>query len=240
MPVQRHGCFQTKRITGAKPAADHALILSRLKQKLPQPLCLFCRKIKLKSILSRITCSGYNAFDPVYLTVKFAAVILFRNHFLRYKPPQNHLRLWALKSNLRCRRRNIRKCHIAECVILHPRKVLILICRINNNKIMILSDLINDQIIHYASMLITHRTIPRLSVIHGCIIICQQIVKIFHGIAAFTQDLSHVRYIKHTTCSSNCHMLRDHTGLILHRKQIPCKGYDFSFVLYMRFIQRCF
>ena len=121
----------------------------------------------------------------------------------------------------------------------HPRKILILICRVHHNKIMVIPDLINNQIIHHPAVFITHGTIPGLTVTHIRKIIRQQIIQVIQRPLPFTKYFPHMGYIKKPAVPSHRHMFLNHPiPLILHRQKIPRKRHHLPAILYMNVIQR--
>ena len=121
----------------------------------------------------------------------------------------------------------------------HPCKVFIFVGCIHYDKIMLIPDLINDQIVHTVSIFIAHEAVSCLTVIHICEIIGQQMIEQLQCSGSFTKNFSHMRYIKETTGFPDCHMLCDHTSLVLDGKKISCKRNDLAPVCLMGGIERC-
>ena len=58
----------------------------------------------------------------------------------------------------------------------HPCEVLIFVGCVHHDKIVIVSDLVNDQVIHHAALLVAHGAVSGLAVHHAGKIIGQQMI----------------------------------------------------------------
>ena len=86
---------------------------------------------------------------------------------------------WTLYSDLGNRVGNVCECGSFNILLMsfHPCKVLIFVGSVHYDKITLIPDLINDQIIYAAAVFIAHETVSCLAVIHICEIVGQQMIQ---------------------------------------------------------------
>ena len=95
---------------------------------------------------------------------------------------------------------------------------------------------VNDQVVHYAAVLIAHRTVADPAVSHISKVVGKQILNIGKSVGAGNHNFPHVGYVKQPGVGAHCHMLGNYTGGVLHREKIPSEGYDFSSARHMAVI----
>ena len=191
MPVQRHGCLQPQGVPGPQAAWDQPFLLSLVHKQLPHPRGVLRRHVNLHPVFSRVSCPGDNTPDIPNHAVKPAGIVLIRNFFFGHLLKDIH-GLWPLKGQLGHAVGNILKHHIPKLAGLHPGIVLILIGSVHNNEVAVVPYLIDNQVVHHASLFVAHGAVSRLSLCHDRIIIGQQHVQVLKRILSPADDLTHV------------------------------------------------
>ena len=239
MPVERHGSLQAQRIARAKATGHEPFFLTDLQEQLPD-LLRPCRwQIELKAVLACIARTGNKRIHAIDIAMEITGIILLRNILLHDQLTQDFFRCRPLKGNLGDVLRYILKDDPALCMRGHPGKILILIGGIHDDEIVIISDLVNDEIVNHAALLIAHGTVARMPVSQIRIVVREQTIEIGKRIFAAAGDLSHMRYIEKTAGCTHSHMLGN-DAFILHRQQPAGKRNDFSSTPHMLIVKRCF
>ena len=125
-------------------------------------------------------------------------------------------------------------------MVAHPLEVFVCVGRINNYEVVVVSSLVNDQVIYCSALLVAHRTVTGLPVLHVCEVVGQNVVQVLQAVRSGNQNLPHVGYIEETNSSSYCHVLLLDAGLVLNWKNESAEWDHLSAVLHMSFVKWCF
>ena len=102
----------------------------------------------------------------------------------------------------------------------HPRGVLILVGGVHHHQIGPLPELVNDEVVHTAPLVVAHGGIAHLAVIHARKIVGQHMIEVSQGVRPGEYQLSHVADVEKPRGGTHCHMLGDDPGGVLYRQEV--------------------
>ena len=240
--VERHGGFHSKGVSCAQSAREDAELLAGLEDHLPQSRSVLSCGVDLESVLAGVSGPGYHAVDVSDLAVEDSRVVHLRNG-LRCGDLRQDLRgLRPLESQLAPVVAVVHQLHIAVLrnVAAHPVVVLLGVCGVYDHEVIVVSPLVDDQIVYGTAVLVAHRAVARLPVLHVGEVVGQHIVQVLQAVRAGYQDLSHVGNIEEACGSANRHVFLLDACLVLYRKDESPERYHLSAVFDMSFVEWCF
>ena len=96
----------------------------------------------------------------------------------------------------------------------HPCPILIDVCGIDDDKKVVFTHLIHEQVIYRSTILIAHHAIENLSRFHSPNIVGKDMINVCLGIWSLDSHLTHVRHVEHATGSSNSLVLVLDVGIL--------------------------
>ena len=120
---------------------------------------------------------------------------------------------------------------------LDPVRILFPVARVHDHEVPVSRDPVNDQIVHCSALLVAHRTVACLPVLHDGIVVGEQPVQVADCIRSLHDHFTHMGYVKQAAGRTYGHMLADHAGLVLYRHLKAAELHHFSPAPQVRLIQ---
>ena len=110
----------------------------------------------------------------------------------------------------------------------NPRCILVVVGSIDNQQVAVLTQTVGNQVIHNAALVVAHRAVADLAVLHVAEIVGQQHLDVVQGVRSGEDDFAHVGDIEQSRLFSDSHVFCDNTGTVLNRQQVAGKGDDLA------------
>lgn len=118
--------------------------------------------------------------------------------------------------------RHVRQLAVPLDVALHPGVILVLRRGVNHDEVVLVGHLVDDEVIHNAALVVTHRAVAGRAGLQRRVIVRQYPVQEGQGIFAFAGDFAHVGHVEKTDSRADRHMLLQ-DSLKLDRQQIAAE-----------------
>ena len=237
MSVKRHSGFKSQGISCAESAGDETLIFAGFHKCFPDVGSLVPRHVDLNAFFAGIAGGGDHYVCSAHGDVVGCCIVLCRNAVIAYQLSQDLHGFRTLKRYLSYESGNILNFDVSEDMSFDPGEVLILVGSIYYHQEFVLVLSVDDEVVHNSAILVAHRGVSCLTVMHSGIIVGKKIIQVCDGIRTLDGDLAHVGYVKNTAGSSYSVMFCNNSRRVLYRHFPACEGYHFAAVFEMRLIE---
>ena len=238
--VQRHGRFQAQRVAGAQAAGDAAEFLAGLAQRAPHGRRVGCGGVDLVAQLAGVAGAGNHAFDAVDLGRFHGGVVLLGNLLGGQQPRDDLGRLGALQRNLRHVLGDVVELGVGQDVLRQVFEVLGAVGGVDHHQVRFLAELVDDQVIHAAAVLVAQHGIAHAPDGHVGEVVGEHVVQGCERAGAAHREFAHVGHVEQAACLAHGHVLGDDAAAVLHGQQVSGEGDDLAAFLNVDVVQGCF
>ena len=237
MAVERHRGLEAQRVAGAQATRDEAELLPRLAKRTPERDRVCRHAVELVAKLARVAGTRDHAVDAGNLHVTHGRVVALRKPFHIAELGQHVLGERALQRQLGDAVRQVLELRARQQVGLHVGHVLLAVGGIDHDEVLLVTKLVDDEVVDAAAMLVAHDAVAHLAQRHVGVVVGEEVVDGCQRARATEQDLAHVRDVKQADLGAHGLVLGDDARAVLDGQQVPRKRDDLAAFLHMDVVQ---